>query len=450
MELILKIIFLLIILIAGLLANRFEKHIKPVSGTNPILFNIGRILSYTGTGVILGLLGFLIKINGVIGAGFLFIFTFGTAILALSCTPLFPKILIVGLHSHHHSKKSLLAGFTNVFASSATLHIVMIMALAHGFYIESGIMMLTFALGLLISSNKKSHVPTKVSVILQGLFFLFSSLFTLNKGLLYGELYLFSPMESMKEAIVPEVLADYQYLKTNIADLHNRILVGNKLPINWIIQGNKSGDKIYIPKFKYESILNSGFDNILLSPTHNGFIYFTGELGKGDYIIKVIDNITDVYNLNYKKVMDSGFDDAIGDGVSNPDDDENHNRPSIISSDPGISIISNNTQNITVNITTKGYDPSIIVLKKGIPAVINFVGLELTEENKRIKMPSYNEQLEFIPGDNPVNIPDPLMDFSYFSWKGNFGGYILVVDDLEGMTSEKVERQIRMFNASGL
>ncbi|MBN2616803.1 MAG: hypothetical protein JXR64_00680, partial [Spirochaetales bacterium] len=82
--------------------------------------------------------------------------------------------------------------------------------------------------------------------------------------------------------------------------------------------------------------------------------------------------------------------------------------------------------------------------------VLNFVGDEITEKNKRIIMPSYNEYLEFSTGDNPINIPNPLIDFLFYSWKGDFGGYVLIVEDLDGMTKEKAERQVRMLNVNGI
>lgn len=445
MDLIIKISSLLIIAFTGLLANKLDEHLEPKIITKPILFNIGKLISYLFMGIILGLLGFLIKISGSFGGLLLLVFASGIIIVTISHLPIFPKIVVLGLQSHHHSKKPFIAGITNIFASSATLHIIMIVALAQGYFLDSGIIMLSFVIGSLYIP-KNIH-PNKVLKILQGILFIIFALFTVQKGLLYMEKFHFSPFEESKTAVVPEVLNNQQFLKTDTNQLGNRILMGRGLDLNWMIVGNKKGDVIYIPRFRHRSTLNSEYQSLSINAKESGFIYFTGTLGKGDYIIKVIDNIIDVYSLPYKKVLDSGYGDDIHGEDYIP---ETNNIPNIKITEPGIATLVDGKQNIDIIVDKDGYSPSVIVLKKGIPTVMNFRVKELTPENKRIVMPSYNEYLEFADGDNPINIPEPLIDFIFYSWKGEHGGYILVVDELSDMTKEMAERQIRMLNVNGI
>lgn len=446
MTLLIKLLLLVLILFMGFLANRLENHLKPTYVVNPLLFNIGKILSYAIIGSVIGFLGFLIKINGSTGGILLIVFAIGVIIVTISHLPFFPKIVLIGLHSNNHPKNSFYAGLLNVFASSASLHIIMIVALANGYFIESGIILLIFALGTLYIPGRKFLNLNKTYKIIQWLIFLMCSFFITQKGLLYSEKFLFSPFESSKTAVVPETLNNIQYLKTEISDFDKRIIISKGYELSWMIQGAKQGDTIYIPRYRHKSKLNTGYESLEIKAEEAGFIYFTGRLGKGDYIIKVMDSVINVYNLPYKKIMDSGYgDDIHGEGYI-----ADKNIPNIKITDPGIATISGDTQTVDIMITETGYIPSIIILKKGIPAVINFKAVELTDINRRIVMPSYNEYLEFIPGDNPINIPDPLIDFIFYSWKGEFGGYILIVDELEDMTKEKAERQIRMFNVNGI
>lgn len=447
MDLYFKLIFLVTIFFSGIVANKLERHLSPGHVSNYLIFNIGKCISYFASGTVIGLLGFLIKINGFNGGFLLFVFAAGVIIVTISHLPFVPKVLILGLHGHHHPKKEFPAGLLNIFASSATLHIVMIIALAHGYFLESGIIMLVFALGSLNLPGKKILRRRAVLNSLQISLFLFFSLFITNKALLYTELYLFSPYENKKVAMVPEVLDKYQYLKTNIDTLNNRLLIDRNRELNWMIEGNKKGDRIYIPRFRHRSVLNSEYEFLSIKPESGGFIYFTRGLGKGDYILKIIEGVENVYELPYKVVLDSGFGEDLCNSSKIPMD---FNRPQITVSEPAIATITNSTQKVDIKITEEGYLPSIIVLKKDVPAVLNFIGEELNEENYRIVMPSFNEYLEFDKGDNPINIPSPLVDFSFYSWKGEHGGYVLVVDDLIGMTKEKAERQIRMFNANGI
>lgn len=448
MDLLLKLTLLLTVFIAGLIAGRTDKHLKPSHVSNLLLFNIGRFLSYFAGGVIVGLAGFLVKINGFNGGIILFIFAFGILVVTLSHMKVIPSLLILGLHGHHHPKKSFPAGLLNVFASSITLHIVILISLAHGYYIESGLIMLAFALGSIYLPNKKVYIHNKLVDSLHIIFFLVSALFIINKGLLYTQLYLFTPFESKKTALVPEVLDQYQYLKTDIHDLDKRILIGDKNELNWMITGDKKKETIYIPYFRHKSKLNGEYEFLSIKPERSKFIYFTLGLGRGDHVIKIIDNIRDVYDLPYNVVLDSGFGDDLCNENSIPT--EFTNRPNIIISEPGIALIDNDGQNIDIKITENGYEPSIIVLKKGLSANLNFIGSELTKENYRVVMPSFNEYIEFKEGNNIINIPSPLVDFIFYSWKGEHGGYILVVDDLSNMTKDKAERQIRMLNVNGI
>ncbi|MGL1893926.1 MAG: sulfite exporter TauE/SafE family protein [Spirochaetaceae bacterium] len=446
MDITIKLLLLLTIYILGFLANRLEGHLKPINVTNPILFNLGKIISYFSGGIILGLLGFLIKINGFNGGILLYVFTVGIIIVAISHIPVFPKIVIIGLHSHHHHSRSFIAGMLNIFSSSASLHIIMVAALAHGYFIESGIILLVFCLGTLYIPGVNKFNPIKLFKILRGVIFIFCSLFIVNKALMYCETYLISPFEDRKTAIVPEVLNNVQYLKTNINQLENRILIGKELELNWMLDGNKKGDLLYIPRYRYRSDLGEDSQFLSIKANKAGIIYLTGKLGRGDYIIKVVDSVNNVFELPYKTIMDSGY----GDDIHGEDYVAQEKIPDITVTDPGIAKIVDSIQYVTINITKKGYTPSVVVLKTGMPAVINFVVKELTEENKRIVMPSYNEYLKFSEGENPINIPDPLIDFIFYSWKGEFGGYVLIVDDLLGMTKEKAERQIRMLNINGI
>lgn len=438
------ILFILILtFILGFLSNRTEEHLKPTEVFNPILFNIGKLISYTICGVILGLLGFLIKINGFNGGILLFIFAFAVLIVTLSFIPIFPKLVIVGLRSHHHPKHSFFAGLLNIFASSASLHITMIIALAHGYYFESGLVLLTFAIGTLYIPGKKLFNFIALFNTLKVVLFFIALLFISNKALLYSELYNFSTLEYKKTAIIPESLNNIQFLRTETDQFNDRIVMSNREPLSWMIQGLSETDRIYIPRYRHKSILGMNSETLNIQSEKPGFIYFTGHLGQGDYIIKVLDQTIDAYNLPYKVVLDSGYKFGIHEAEM-PVPDIN------LTTEPGIAIESDGKQYVDINVTESGYEPTVIVLKKGIPAVVNFYVTTLTEDNKRIIMPSYNEYLEFILGSNPINVPDPLIDFIYYNWKGGYGGYILVVDNPDEMTKEKAIRQIRMFNVNGI
>lgn len=428
-------------LLIGLLATSNEDHLLPKKVDNKFLFLIYRSLTFYAAGAILGLAGFLVKINGFTGGFLLLVSGLVIFIIAISHLPIFPKIVVIGLKSYNHSTKALVAGITNIFASSASLHIVMVMALSHGYYFESGFIVLLFAVGSTIKAFRASIRRNKFTHTLQMVLFLTATLFILNKGLLYTQLFLFSPFESSKTAIVPEILDNKQFLKTNLKHIDDRILIGSNMPVNWLLEGQE--ETIYIPAYKHKSKITEESDFLELDPTNKKFIYFTRGLGKGDYILMVVGNIQDFYNLPYNKVIDSGF-------KSIHEDEEIIAFPEIEVKTMSIATLKEGSQNVDIIVNSNGYSPSVVVLQAGVPAKLNFKVTELTDENYRILIPSYNQQLEFGEGDYPINIPKPLVDFTFYSWGGKFGGYVLVVDSIEGMTLEKAQRRIRMLNVDGI
>lgn len=444
MILIAQIIILLLVFISGIIAINTDEHLRPEELESPWLFLLGRIIVYPVAGIILGILGFFLKILGSVGGIFLLLFALGTLIVTLSHLPFLPQIVVVGLHSKHHPKNSFLSGMLNIFASSATLHVIMILSLAHGYYFESMIIMSVFCLGSLYIPTSKVFHDKKFLHPIKFILFILFSLFVTQKGLLYSEKFIFPGLEYTQNAIVPEYFDKMQYVQSRVDDLDNIIIMDNTSELNWLVEGQNSSDKIYIPRFRHRSDIGQGSQTLLLESREPGFIYYTGNLGKGDHIIRVNAGSYDIYNLPYKKVLNSGYLYGIHENEADVE------IPEVVITEPGIATLKDGRQYIDLEIKKDGYYPSVLILKMGVPATINFIGTELTELNHRIIMPSYNEYLEFVSGDNPIKLKDPLIDFIFYSWKGDFGGYILVVDDLEGMTKEKAERQIRMFNVNGI
>lgn len=428
-------------LILGLISTATDEHILPKKVDNKVLFLISRLLFLTLAGAVLGLLGFLIKINGTMGGILLIISSIVILFIALSHLPIFPKVVVIGLKGHHHSTKAVAAGFSNIFVSSPTLHIVMVAALAHGYYLESGGILLAFTLGSSIKIYRASLRLNKFVETLQILVFILITLFVLNKGLLYSQLYHLSFFEHNRTAIVPEVLDGSQFFKTNLKSIENRLLIDDDMPLKWVIEGK--GETIYIPSYRHKSVIDQESDFLELDNIDVNFIYFTRGLGKGDYILKTTPNVEDYYNLPYKKVIDSGF-------GSIHDEEETITYPEIKVKDMAVAYKDGTSQRVDITVNSEGYSPSIIVLQQGVPAILNFRVEELSDETYRILIPSYNEQLEFKEGDNPVNISDPLVDFTFYSWVGSYGGYVLVAEDLQGMTLEKAQRQVKMLNVDGI
>jgi hypothetical protein len=92
------------------------------------------------------------------------------------------------------------------------------------------------------------------------------------------------------------------------------------------------------------------------------------------------------------------------------------------------SVVEGAIQRATVDIQGGSYSPSVIVLKKGVTAEINYRMAGMNDDNQRMLIPAYNGRLQLREGDNVIKI-NPEVDFFYMNWKQKFFGLILVVDD---------------------
>jgi hypothetical protein len=424
----------------GLFSAGSDIHLLPQKINKPVLFGVLRIIFFILSGLVMGIIGFYIKITGLVGGLGNIVMGIVFLIFSLSYIPLLPKIIIIGLRNHHHSTNTLSSAISSVFSSSFSLHLVLALALNNGYYLDSAYIMGLFAL---FSSNaifKLKFPINKIFKSLQIILLIYSSLFIVTRGLLYASIYHFSPFESLKIARVPEVLAGKQFFKTNLNHIEDRLLIGN-MELIWLLEGK--GNSVYIPEFKHKSTLTDDIDQLELPPINKKFIYFTLAHGKGDYILKIHPNVTDYFNLPYTRVIDSGYGEHFR--VDNP-----IVNPSLEVSSMALSVVEGNEQKVEVIIDAKGFYPSVIVLKNDIPAIINFKLTQLTENNQRAIIPSFNTQIEFKLGDNPIRISEPRIDFMFYSFFGDFGGFVIITDDLEDFSLETAQRRVRMLNMEGL
>ena len=97
------------------------------------------------------------------------------------------------------------------------------------------------------------------------------------------------------------------------------------------------------------------------------------------------------------------------------------------------------------DITEKGYSPAVVVMQRGISAKWVFYGKTLSEENYRVIIPAYGARIEFQENENVVTLT-PEEDFYFYSWHGDFTGFVKVVDNLAGMDVEAIRKDVDAFS----
>jgi hypothetical protein len=98
-------------------------------------------------------------------------------------------------------------------------------------------------------------------------------------------------------------------------------------------------------------------------------------------------------------------------------------------------------QYVTFMVEGDRYSPAVAIVKKGMKAGVNFRAPELTEDNYRIIVPSYNNRFQLVEGDNNVGL-DPVGDFFFLNWTGLFYGVVLVADDPAALGPTEIESRV--------
>lgn len=107
----------------------------------------------------------------------------------------------------------------------------------------------------------------------------------------------------------------------------------------------------------------------------------------------------------------------------------------------GLPTVRNGLQVAEVTVTANGFSPQVVVLQKGMKAVLSFKPAELTSCNNRIVFPEYNGRLDLSKGEletPPITVG---ADFGFQCWMGMLHGYVKVVDDLSKVDAAKVKAE---------
>ena len=116
--------------------------------------------------------------------------------------------------------------------------------------------------------------------------------------------------------------------------------------------------------------------------------------------------------------------------------------------DIGIPAIRDGVQEISVNVSAKGYSPAAIVLQKGMKAVITFKAEEITACNHQVIFPEYNGGLDLAKGQlatPPIPVTE---DFTFQCGMGMLHGYVKTVADLSHIDMRKIKAEVGTYLAS--
>jgi sulfite exporter TauE/SafE/copper chaperone CopZ/plastocyanin domain-containing protein len=101
-------------------------------------------------------------------------------------------------------------------------------------------------------------------------------------------------------------------------------------------------------------------------------------------------------------------------------------------------------QTVTMRLRDDGIDPAILVVRRGIPAVWTIDNDSLDPGNSRLIFPAYYTQIDMEQGNNGIQLT-PSADFDFSTADNVFYGYVKVVDDLAAVDIEAVKAEVAEF-----
>ena len=438
-----------------------------------VLYNGGRVISYTIVGIIVGALGSVITISGrfqgfvqliaggfmvIMGLNMLGIFQGSIGTILRRLTPRMPKIFAPKTGGQKSANKNpLIIGLLNGFMPCGPLQAMQLYALSTGSPIAGGISMflfsmgtvpLMFGIGALSSalSGAKGRVFSRrvmkagaILVTVMGM-----TMFTYGFGL---SGFNFNFVDQALAAINPFAVktagtgeGTFAPLIENGVQIVNSTLSGGRypaitvqegVPVKWTIKApagsiNGCNNRMIIREYGIEHRFTQGENVIEFTPERTGRFPYSCWMGMIRSSITVV-----AEGASIADVPEPSLEPAPA-GVQIPTD-------SIALAERAGSF-----QTIQINLRDDGIDPAIIVLQRGLPALWTITNDSLDPGNSRLIFPAYYTHIDMEPGDNTIQLM-PTSDFDFSTADNVFYGYVKVVDNLNKVDIEAIKAEVSAF-----
>ena len=439
-----------------------------------VLYNAGRVISYTAAGVIVGALGSVITVSGrfqgivQLAAGVFMV------IMGLNMLNLFPflrrfairmpKIFAREINGRQAGNKSpLLIGLLNGLMPCGPLQAMQLYALSTGGPIAGGLSMFLFSMGTVplmfgigalssVLSNAGGRNTPKgrkftarvmrvgaILITVMGMTMLTYGLglsgFSFDfAGKALAAINPFAAGERGTEAgaFAPVIENGVQIVNSTLSGgRYPAITVRQGVPVKWTINAPKGSingcnNRMIIREYGIEHRFRPGENVIEFTPERTGRFSYSCWMGM------IRSSIT-----------------VVGEGQSAADIGEPNLNPApagvvIPAGNIAVAETAGNFQTVSINFRDDGIDPAIIVVQRGLPAVWNINNDSLDPGNGRLLVPAYYARLDIAQGDNVIQFM-PAEDFDFSTGDNVFYGYVKVVDDINDVDIEAIKAEVSDF-----
>ena len=302
---------------------------------NPLLYNLGRVISYTVIGGVVGGIGSVLFLSETVKAILLSLAAVGMLLMGLSMlgwlpwwlTPRMPRFLAAGIGKKSAGKGPLVVGLLNGFMPCGPLQAMQLYALATGSILTGALSMFLFSLGTVplmlgagalfsVLKGKFAYVVQRVSAVLVVFFAIVMasnalSLFGVRSAATLDAAPAATAAVQEKEAssdsllqqamdkgYLPAMLdGDVQKVQATLnPSVYPFIIVQKGIPVELTITADESSitgcnQTVVFPSFNVKKTLTPGDNVIKFTPTESGLIPYTCWMGMKDGRILVVDNL---------------------------------------------------------------------------------------------------------------------------------------------------------------
>ena len=269
----------------------------------PILYNLGRIISYTIIGALVGLLGKVLSINNVVSGIIIIIASIIMLLMSLTMLNII-KVRFKFFKYKVNNRNPFIIGLLNGLMPCGPLQAMQVYALTTGSIFKGALSMFLFGLGTVplmfltgvVFSSMKGKTKILINKIASVLIFVLS-IIMLNRGLLSLNIDLFKN-NNYKDYVKTTIKDGYQEIELDLDyDNYKDIIVQKDIPVRIIINASKDkltgcNNELIINKYNIKKKLEVGSNVIEFTPKDEGTISYTCWMDMIKNNIKVIDNIS--------------------------------------------------------------------------------------------------------------------------------------------------------------
>lgn len=439
------------------------------------LYNLGRVISYTAVGAIVGALGSVVSFSGAFKgivqllAG-VFMVIMGLNMLGIfpwlrKLTPRMPRAFARGINKQKAGSNSpLYVGLLNGLMPCGPLQAMQLYALSTASPIKGALSMLLFSLGTVplmfglgalssVLSKKFTHKVMAVGAVL--VVVLGMSMFTQGWSLSGFSLPSLLPQSAREGVQNPgqktaqsgdtgvTVENGVQVVNSTLASgKYPAITVQAGTPVKWTINApegsiNGCNNRFIIPEYNIEHQFEPGDNVIEFTPTEAGKFPYSCWMGMIRSSITVVEAGEETPAAS---VPESAA----------PAREENNAAAELtepvsagvrISTDAvAVGKIEDGLQTVEIELTDNGIEPAIVVLQAGVDTEWTVVNNSSRPGNASLLFPVYYTQFPMQQGETALYLY-PTESFDFSTQDNAFYGYVKVVEDIGNIDIEAIKEE---------